>query len=114
MWRRFGAVVMIVEIVSSLTREVFSVRTRKHTSSHGLTTRDIIGDYDARYDGYFPRHYHATGLLTLPFDDIIEPFEAWFAGDKNVSRIDYYYGMRLNMLHLHRYVSYSCHVFLGQ
>ncbi|XP_068738415.1 cathepsin S-like [Montipora capricornis] len=62
-------------------------------SSLSLTKHDIVGDYDQLYDDYFPRFYHATGLLSLPFDDIVEPFEAWFAGEKNMSRIDYYYGM---------------------
>ncbi|XP_048583026.1 pro-cathepsin H isoform X2 [Nematostella vectensis] len=55
--------------------------------------RSIVGGYDEGYDKIFPRRYHATGILTLPFDDIVEPFEAWFAGDLNMSRIDYYYGM---------------------
>ena len=40
----------------------------------------------------FPKTYHATGLLTLPYDGIMEPFEIWYAGDLNMSRIDYYHG----------------------
>ncbi|XP_029202306.2 KDEL-tailed cysteine endopeptidase CEP1-like [Acropora millepora] len=62
-------------------------------SSLCLSKHDIVGGYDQLYDEYFPRFYHTTGLLSLPFDDIVEPFEAWFAGEKNMSRIDYYYGM---------------------
>lgn len=53
----------------------------------------IVGDFDPSYDKLFPRYYHATGLLRLPYDNIIEPFEAWYAGERNMSRIDYYYGM---------------------
>ena len=40
----------------------------------------------------FPHFYHATGFISLPYDDIVEPFEAWYAGKLNMSRIDYYYG----------------------
>ncbi|XP_028397683.1 counting factor associated protein D-like [Dendronephthya gigantea] len=53
----------------------------------------IVGEFDPSYDKLFPRNYHATGLLTLPYDNIVEPFEAWYAGERNMSRIDYYYGM---------------------
>ena len=40
----------------------------------------------------FPDTYHAQGLISLPYDGIIEPFEAWYAGRKHMSRVDYYYG----------------------
>ena len=40
----------------------------------------------------FPDFYHAQGIISLPYDGIIEPFEAWFAGRHQMSRIDYYYG----------------------
>jgi len=40
----------------------------------------------------FPSLYYTQGVLTLPYDNIIEPFEAWYAGKMNMSRIDYYYG----------------------
>ena len=40
----------------------------------------------------FPKTYHATGLLTLPYDGIMEPFEIWYAENLNMSRIDYYHG----------------------
>lgn len=59
----------------------------------GVHRREIVGDYDRIYDGLLlPRRYHATGVVSLPFDEISEPFEAWFAGDINMSRIDYYHG----------------------
>ena len=45
-----------------------------------------------RYQIDFPNFYHAVGTITLPFDDLVEPFEAWYAGELNMSRIDYYYG----------------------
>ena len=38
------------------------------------------------------KSYYATGLLTLPYDGIMEPFEAWFSQQYNMSRIDYYHG----------------------
>lgn len=72
---------------------VFEVGKTAQDSTLSLSKHDIVGDYDVLYDEYFPRYYHASGLLSLPFDDIVEPFEAWFAGDRNMSRIDYYYGM---------------------
>ncbi|XP_012559591.2 uncharacterized protein LOC100198320 isoform X1 [Hydra vulgaris] len=46
-----------------------------------------------RYQIDFPSFYHAVGTITLPYDDLVEPFEAWYAGELNMSRIDYYYGM---------------------
>ncbi|KAL9979945.1 hypothetical protein ACROYT_G008468 [Oculina patagonica] len=41
----------------------------------------------------FPEFYHAQGIISLPYDGIIEPFEAWYGGRHKMSRIDYYYGM---------------------
>ena len=46
-----------------------------------------------RYKISFPVFYHSVGTITLPIDDLVEPFEAWYAGELNMSRIDYYYGM---------------------
>ena len=43
-------------------------------------------------DVKFPKTYHATGLLTLPYDGIMEPFEIWYVQHLNMSRIDYYHG----------------------
>lgn len=64
--------------------------------SGGIYRREIVGAYDRIYDGLLlPRRYHATGVVGLPFDEISEPFEAWFAGDFNMSRIDYYNGKGL-------------------
>lgn len=40
----------------------------------------------------FPSIYHATGTITIPSGGIVEPFEAWYAGKYNKSRIDYYGG----------------------
>ena len=79
-------------VVAGLVGIIFEVYKMSQDSVLRVVKRDIVGDYDALYDAYFPRCYHATGILSLPFDDIVEPFEAWFAGDRNTSRIDYYYG----------------------
>ena len=46
-----------------------------------------------RYQIDFPLFYHAVGTITLPYDDLVEPFEAWYAGELNMSRIDYYQGI---------------------
>ena len=40
----------------------------------------------------FPEFYHTQGIISLPYDGIIEPFEAWYGGRHKMSRIDYYYG----------------------
>lgn len=85
-------VVSSIIVVAGLIGIAFEVHKMSQDSSLSLAKHDIVGDYDALYDEYFPRYYHATGLLSLPFDEIVEPFEAWFAGDRNMSRIDYYYG----------------------
>ncbi|PFX31489.1 Counting factor associated protein D [Stylophora pistillata] len=41
----------------------------------------------------FPDNYHTKGVLSLPYGDIVEPFEAWYSKSKKMSRIDYYNGM---------------------
>ena len=33
-----------------------------------------------------------TGVISLPYAEIKEPFEAWFDTAGKASRIDYYYG----------------------
>ena len=85
-------VIPAIIIIAALLGIGFEVQKFAQDSTLSLAKHDIVGDYDVLYDEYFPRYYHATGLLSLPFDDIVEPFEAWFAGDRNMSRIDYYYG----------------------
>ena len=40
----------------------------------------------------FPDDYHTKGVLSLPYGDIVEPFEAWYSKTKKMSRIDYYDG----------------------
>ncbi|XP_011660799.2 crustapain [Strongylocentrotus purpuratus] len=41
----------------------------------------------------FKDHYHASGQIRLPYAEIIEPFEIFFQGPKNRSRMDTYSGM---------------------
>ena len=36
--------------------------------------------------------YTVSGVLTLPYAEIVEPFQAWFDGQNGRSRIDYYAG----------------------
>ena len=40
----------------------------------------------------FPKSYHVKGTIILPFNDIVEPFEAWVDAGKGMSRIDFYGG----------------------
>ena len=40
----------------------------------------------------FPKSYHAKGVLSLPYGNIVEPFEAWYSAERKMSRIDYYGG----------------------
>lgn len=81
-----------IVVVAGLVGVILEVYKMSQDSILRLVNRDIVGDYDTLYVEYFPRYYHATGILSLPFDGIVEPFEAWFAGERNMSRIDYYYG----------------------
>lgn len=81
-----------IVVVAGLVGVILEVYKISQDSILRLLNRDIVGNYDTLYVEYFPRYYHATGILSLPFDGIVEPFEAWFAGERNMSRIDYYYG----------------------
>lgn len=47
---------------------------------------------------HFPREYHATGVLSLPTNDIDEPFEVWHSQTYDKSRIDYYHGKPENTM----------------
>ena len=40
----------------------------------------------------FPSTYHVYGTIRIPSASITEPFQAWYAGKYNRSRIDYYEG----------------------
>ena len=54
----------------------------------------------------FPSFYHATGTITIPSGGIVEPFEAWYAGKHNKSRIDYYGGEEVSFDYL-RYAGHD-------
>ena len=41
----------------------------------------------------WPNHYSVEGVLTIPFAEIMEPFQAYIDFDDGNSRIDYYNGM---------------------
>uniref|UniRef100_UPI00398EC444 digestive cysteine proteinase 2-like n=1 Tax=Pristiophorus japonicus TaxID=55135 RepID=UPI00398EC444 len=43
--------------------------------------------------------YHVSGILSLPYAEIEEPFEAWYNLPWNVSRIDYYHGQVVTLQH---------------
>ena len=93
--KRFRAV--FVSTIACVVLIGFCLETRKYliaSSSLRLQRYSVAGDFDPSYDRLFPRFYHATGLITLPYDNIVEPFEVWYAGEKNMSRIDYHYGKK--------------------
>uniref|UniRef100_UPI00398F0E7A digestive cysteine proteinase 2-like isoform X2 n=1 Tax=Pristiophorus japonicus TaxID=55135 RepID=UPI00398F0E7A len=46
-----------------------------------------------------PDVYHVTGVLSLPYAEIEEPFEAWYNLSGNVSRIEYYHGQVVTLQH---------------
>ena len=41
--------------------------------------------------------YTVSGVLRLPYAEIVEPFQAWFDGENGRSRIDYYGGKICNI-----------------
>ena len=43
----------------------------------------------------FPQDYHVKGVLSLPYGNIVEPFEAWYSAGHKMSRIDYYGGKNM-------------------
>ena len=55
----------------------------KQVKRHVLTISEVL---------HFPDEYHTRGMLSLPYGDIVEPFEAWYSKRKQMSRIDYYNG----------------------
>lgn len=55
----------------------------------------------------WPTKYYAQGTLNLPYAEISEPFSAWYDGNKNSSRIDFYGGSYFNS-YLKFYFSMHC------
>ncbi|XP_047134693.1 uncharacterized protein LOC100204117 isoform X2 [Hydra vulgaris] len=55
--------------------------------------RELNNDFKLKPKLIFPKSYHTTGVLKLPYGGIEEPFEAWYSGNNKMSRIDYYGGM---------------------
>ncbi|XP_051892253.1 digestive cysteine proteinase 1-like [Pristis pectinata] len=43
--------------------------------------------------------YHVSGMFSLPYAEIKEPFEAWYNLSGNVSRIEYYHGQVITLQH---------------
>lgn len=41
--------------------------------------------------------YTVSGVLSLPYAEIVEPFQAWFDGQNGRSRIDYYAGKVISL-----------------
>ena len=63
-------------------------------------TEEINEDSRSIKNLNFPSIYHATGTITIPSGGIVEPFEAWYAGKYNKSRIDYYGGKEVTFDYL--------------
>ncbi|XP_069751195.1 digestive cysteine proteinase 1 [Narcine bancroftii] len=47
----------------------------------------------------FGEIYHVSGILSLPYTEIEEPFEAWYNVTGKVSRIEYYQGQVITLQH---------------
>ena len=75
----------------------------KRMTRHVLTVEEIL---------QFPDDYHTKGVLSLPYGDIVEPFEAWYSKTKKMSRIDYYNG-KLNCAIFYQFSRDCCHGFNG-
>jgi hypothetical protein len=45
----------------------------------------------------WPASYMAQGIINLPYAEIGEPFDAWYDGPNQRSRIDYYSGKLENI-----------------
>lgn len=74
----------IVYYVSNQDHENQGTPFRQRMTRHVFTVEEIL---------QFPDNYHTKGVLSLPYGDIVEPFEAWYSNSKKMSRIDYYNGM---------------------
>ena len=46
----------------------------------------------------WPTSYMAKGIINLPYAEIGEPFDAWYDGSNQRSRIDYYSGKLWKLL----------------
>ena len=68
------------EKLSRITKR--SIRPHSSRRVH-ITANEVLN---------FPQDYHAKGVLSLPYGNIVEPFEAWYSAEHKMSRIDYYGG----------------------
>lgn len=80
--------------VGKLIQKQQNSQDKSRKNQEGGSPKTVIpnGAEKNRREIYFPESYRTTGTITLPLDGIMEPFEAWFAGKHNMSRIDYYNG----------------------
>ena len=87
------------ELVINKKKVLASLRNQRNATIGNDDTilRELVEEErnSERYQIDFPLFYHAVGTITLPYDDLVEPFEAWYAGELNMSRIDYYQGISL-------------------
>ena len=51
-----------------------------------FTVREAVTSWSSQY--------HVQGVLSIPYAEIREPFQAWYDADNMKSRIDYYDGKR--------------------
>ena len=79
------------------------VLLRERMTRHVFTVEEIL---------QFPDDYHTKGVLSLPYGDIVEPFEAWYSKTKKMSRIDYYDGKLNRDIVKKRFSSCSCYFFV--
>ena len=97
----------IKKILNSTTDpEELNAERRNDTDTEGPTisfeNATLLQDDELKdsifHELKFPDFYHAQGIISLPYDGIIEPFEAWYAGRHEMSRIDYYYGNQIPLM----------------
>eukprot|EP00795_Rhopilema_esculentum_P007455 gene7455-13221_t len=89
----FGIVLAVLYSVA-----VESMEKYRESSSMNKSTNEEESEEDFQLQKrsisslHFPSTYHASGNIRIPSAGIVEPFEAWYAGKFNKSRIDYYEG----------------------
>ncbi|XP_048582580.1 uncharacterized protein LOC5516093 [Nematostella vectensis] len=91
--RRARVLGVLLALCAGLMCYILSGEDRNANSAVQRFAREAHAHDRATLKLEFPDEYHATGVLSLPYGDIKEPFEVWYSGLHGMSRIDYYGGM---------------------
>ncbi|TRZ00462.1 hypothetical protein DNTS_033225 [Danionella cerebrum] len=90
-------------------RENYFLHTFRFVHSNnraGYTYSVDCMPFDGRTVPEFGKMYHVKGLISLPYAEIKEPFEAWYDLKQKRSRIDYYHG-QVSTFFLGNYLAYG-------